>query len=70
MLEPAEIERMSPQEKMDAIEKLWEALARDEQRTPSPGWHAQVLANRKQRVEKGESRFLTLDELKARLNGG
>ena len=70
MLEPAEIERMSPQEKMDAIEKLWEALARDEQRIPSPDWHAQVLANRKRRVQKGEAKFLTLDELKARLNGG
>ena len=67
MLEVAKIREMSMAERLQALEQLWDAVCREEGDVPSPSWHADVLAGRKARAARGESRFLTLDELKARL---
>jgi hypothetical protein len=49
------------------MEQLWDTLARDQSKVPSPEWHGQVLAERKARVERGEAKFFTLDQLRAYL---
>lgn len=54
-------------ERLQAMEQLWDALCRSEGEVPSPPWHADVLAERKERAARGESKFLTLEELKERL---
>ena len=69
MLEAAEIERMSVQEKVQALEQLWDSLVHEEESVQSPGWHAELLAVRKRRALSGESKFLTLDQLQTRLRG-
>ena len=69
MLEAAKIERMSVQEKLQALEQIWASLAADENNIVSPDWHRDVLAVRKSRAERGESKFLSLDQLKERLSG-
>jgi hypothetical protein len=56
---------MSPREKLDAIEELWDSVSRDEKNVPSPEWHAQILAARKERVASGQGKFLTVQQLKA-----
>ena len=67
MLEPVQIGRMSMAERLQAMEQLWDAVCRDAEEMPSPNWHADVLADRKARAERGEAQFLTLEQLKARL---
>ena len=67
MLETAQIDKMSVGERLQVMEQLWDALCRDSGDLPSPAWHNDVLADRKQRALHGESRFLTLDQLRARL---
>ena len=67
MLASAQIERMSVAEKFEALEQIWESLRREVPEMPSPDWHREVLAERKARAERGESKFLTLDELRHRL---
>ncbi len=63
-----DIERMSTRERLQAIEMLWESLTKDGERDlPSPEWHTTVLAARRAKVERGEAKFLTLEELKTRL---
>jgi hypothetical protein len=70
MLDSAQIDRMSTAERLQAMEQLWEALCRSDQEVPSPSWHGNVLADRKGRAERGESRFLTLEQLRNRLQHG
>jgi Putative addiction module component len=67
LLEAEQIRRMSMAERLQALEELWNSVCRDESTLPSPAWHGEVLHDRKTRAERGEARFLTLDELKARL---
>ena len=67
MLEPAQIDRMSTAERLQAMEQLWEALCRSDEEVPSPSWHGDVLADRKRRAQRGEAPFLTMEQLRDRL---
>ena len=69
MLETAQIERMSVAERLQLMEQLWEALCRNGEQVTSPEWHRDVLADRKARAQTGEAKFLTLEQLRARLRG-
>jgi putative addiction module component (TIGR02574 family) len=68
MIQAAEIDRMSVEERLQAMELLWASLARAPETLPSPGWHGEVLAARLAKVERGEAEFLTMDQLKERLH--
>ena len=67
MIESSQIEKMSVVERLRAMEQLWDALSRDVGEMSSPEWHRDVLAKRKQRAQRGEAKFLTLDQLRSRL---
>ena len=69
MIESSQIERMSVAERLQAMEQLWDALSRDVGEVPSPEWHRDVLVERKERAQRGEAKFLTLDQLRSRLRG-
>ena len=58
---------MTVAEQLQAMERLWEVLGRDGDRIASPEWHGQILMDRKARAERGEAKFLTLEQLRARL---
>ena len=66
MIESLEIERMSVAERLQTIEQIWDSLYRIGENVPSPNWHGEVLADRKTRAERGDARFLTLDQLRSR----
>ncbi len=67
MIKEKEIARMSVSERLQAMDQLWDALCREQPEMASPDWHRVVLADRKARARRGESKFLTLAQLKARL---
>ena len=67
MIDSSEIERMSVAERLQAMDQLWDSLTRDSDEIPSPEWHQQVLADRKARAQRGEAKFLTMDQLRSRL---
>ncbi len=69
MLEASEINKMSVAERLRAIEQLWDAVCREGGEVASPEWHRDILADRKGRAERGEAKFLTLAELRTRLQG-
>ena len=69
MLEASQIEKMSVAERLQAIEQLWDALCRETRNLASPDWHREVIVGRKLRAERGESKFLTLAQLRSRLQG-
>jgi len=68
MLKHAEILKMSATERLQAMEQLWDTLNREPQRIPSPDWHEDVLHDREGRAERGEVKFLTLQQLRNRLS--
>lgn len=67
MIQAADIEQMGVEERLQAMELLWASLTRTPESVPSPEWHGQVLADRLAKIERGEGEFLTVAEVKARL---
>jgi hypothetical protein len=67
MLEATQIERMSVAERLQAMEQLWDSVCRAPKDVVSPEWHGLVLKDRKGRAKSGEAKFLTLAQLRGRL---
>jgi hypothetical protein len=62
-----EIEGMSVAEPLQAIELLWNSIARTDASVASPAWHQDVLSARRAKVDGGEGQFLTMSELRERM---
>jgi hypothetical protein len=67
MIGADEIEKMSLAERLQTRELLWASLASTPEAVPSPDWHREVLVERIAKIERGEAEFLTVPELKERL---
>jgi len=61
------LEQMSVAEKLAAMEALWSDLSRQAPEVAVPGWHAEVLAEREQRLVAGQEAIMEWDEAKRRL---
>lgn len=61
------LDEMTTAEKLQAIEEIWADLERASKQIPSPGWHADVLAAREDRVRDGRSRFCDWGAAKSRI---
>jgi hypothetical protein len=61
------LDEMTTAEKLQAIEEIWAHLERTSEGLPSPGWHADVLAAREDRVREGRSQFSDWSEAKSRI---
>jgi len=46
MLPVLPLDQMTVEEKLHLMEILWDDLSRMPEQTPSPAWHAEVLAER------------------------
>lgn len=62
----AEINKMSVEEKLLAIEELWESLRHDAANRPSPDWHEAILSERQREMDSAEAEYLTIQELRQR----
>ncbi len=62
-----EIEKMTLEEKLRAMETLWADLSRNDQNILSPPWHEQILKERDQRVESGREQFQDWEDAKREL---
>ena len=67
MIQVAEIERMSLEERLQTMELLWTSLTRTPEAVPSPDWHGAVLAERLAKIERDQGVFLTVAQVKERL---
>jgi hypothetical protein len=52
------LDKMTTEEKLLALEEIWEDLCRKSDNIPSPAWHADVLEERQRRVQDGSSKFV------------
>ena len=57
MASPLPSQEMTVEEKLRAMELLWDDLCRRAGGVTSPDWHEDVLAQRQAAVQRGEDRF-------------
>jgi hypothetical protein len=56
---------MTREEKLQAMEALWDDLSRDPETLESPAWHEEVLRERDEQVAAGEAEFVDWEQAKA-----
>ena len=61
------LDQMTVEEKLCALEALWEDLSRDEKQVPVPQWHKDVLAERERLMRQGKARFINWETAKKRI---
>jgi len=60
-----DVKSMSPSERIQAMETIWDSLIHDEAEITTPAWHTDVLENRKKLIESGQAEFISIEKLKA-----
>lgn len=60
----AEISKMSVLERIQTMEALWDSLTHESAEIKAPKWHGEVLSRRKEQIDNGNAKFLSLNELK------
>jgi len=63
-MDTSEIKKMSKNEKLQAIEALWDSLLIEEHSLPSPDWHEDVLKVREAKIKDGSAKLISLSDLK------
>ncbi len=58
---------MTVDEKLEAMELLWEDLSKNPGDIPSPDWHGNILKERQQGIENGTEKFLDWEDVKKEL---
>lgn len=67
MINHADIENMSREEKLRAMEALWQEISKEEPAPESPAWHGEVLEQTRSRVAAGTERVVDWEDAKHRL---
>lgn len=58
---------MTMTEKLYLMELLWKDISREPENVTVPEWQLQILREREQALEKGETEFLDFDEAMANI---
>ena len=61
------LSKMTRQEKLYALELIWDDLRNDPDSIESPGWHGEVLEERARLIESGEAEWIPWEEAKKML---
>jgi hypothetical protein len=62
----AEIKQMSVQDRLMAMEQIWDSLCNEESAPDSPPWHGEVLRERKKLMDSPDAKYLTIEQLRGR----
>ena len=61
-----ELARLTDAERIELLEAVRAALDSQDE-VESPAWHGKVLAERAAKMDSGDAKFLTIEQLKERL---
>ena len=53
IMQTVDLTHLNLTERLAAMEALWDSLSHDPSHNPSPAWHAQVLAKRREELIQG-----------------
>ena len=59
-----QVEKMTINEKLQAIDLLWDDCFRHDESVPSPEWHEEYLKNAEASLENGNDHFVDWQEAK------
>jgi len=59
----AEIESMTNAERLAAMDNLWQVLTSSKEEVESPAWHEGILEERIKKIDSGEAKFYSLEEV-------
>ena len=59
------LDEMSAEDKLQAMEALWESLSADPAAIQSPAWHEEELRERERKIASGEAKFIDWEKAKA-----
>jgi Putative addiction module component len=63
-----QIDQMTLEEKLRAMEALWDDLCQREEDVPVPQWHQEVLDGRERLIEQGKAQFLDWETAKKHID--
>ena len=58
------LEKMTVDEKIQAMETLWDDLCQKADSLSSPEWHRQLLQEREAGIKEGREKFISLENAK------
>lgn len=58
------LEKMSIEEKIQAMETIWDDLCKSEESLVSPVWHKDILREREKMIKKGDDKFVDWEKAK------
>jgi hypothetical protein len=61
------IEEMTPAQRVELMEALWESMSRSAKEITPPAWHGDVLREREEALRRGSDRFISLEEAEERI---
>lgn len=67
MVTPLAIDKMTIEEKLQAMEALWDDLCQHEEALPVNDWQKEILDERERLIEEGEAHFVDWEEAKKRI---
>jgi hypothetical protein len=59
------LDEMTVEDKLQAMEALWENLSADPAAIESPAWHEEELRERERKIASGEAEFIDWEKAKA-----
>ncbi len=59
-----DINKMTTQEKLMAMEMLWDDLCKNAPEMASPAWHEDILKEREKSILEGKDEFIDWDQAK------
>jgi hypothetical protein len=68
MSTPLQIDQMTLDEKLSAMEALWNDLCQHEEDVPVPQWHRDLLDERERLIEQGSAQFADWETAKKRIS--
>lgn len=61
------LDKMSVEEKIKAMETIWDDLRKNAESIPSPEWHKHVLDERENALKSGKDRFVEWDKARKKI---
>ena len=58
------LEQMSTEEKIQAMETIWDNLCKKADSLSSPSWHKSILHEREEEIKNGDDEFVDWDKAK------
>lgn len=67
MVTPLAIDKMTIEEKLQAMEELWNDLCQREETLPVHEWQKEILDTRERLIQKGEAQFTDWEQAKKQI---